>query len=69
MAEAPVQVGELAVGLVTTVRPLLAQVVVRGQLGVIRGSAAGRASVGDRVKVHVTEVDVGGRFEARLLNV
>lgn len=69
MAEGPVQVGELAVGRVTTVRPLLAQVVVRDQLGVIRGAAAGRVSLGDHVKIHVTAVNVGGRFEATLLNV
>jgi hypothetical protein len=69
MAEGPVQAGELGVCVVTDLRPLLARVALRGQPGVIRGSVAARSSVGDRLKIRVTEANVGQRFEAVLLTV
>ncbi len=68
MAEGPVRPGELLVARVTFVRPVHALVVARGENGVIRGSAAGRTSVGDHVKIRVLEVNVGGRFEASILD-
>ncbi len=59
--------GELLVARVTSVFPSHALVVAREQSGIVRGPAAGRSSVGDRVKVHVLQIDAGGRFEASIL--
>lgn len=67
VAEGPVRPGELLVAHVTFVRSAHALVVARGESGIVRGAAAGRTSVGDRVKIHVLEVNVDGRFEARIL--
>ena len=67
MAEGPVKPGELLVARVTFVRPLHALVVARGDSGIVRGSAAGRTSVGDHVRIRVLEVNVGGRFEASII--
>jgi hypothetical protein len=67
MAEGPVQAGELAVCTVFDIRPSLVRVTLRGQSGVIRGGAAARCSVGDHLKIRVTEANVGQRFEAVLL--
>jgi hypothetical protein len=60
-------VGDLVTARVIDVRPLLVRIVAEDQSGVIRGSAAGEVSVGQRIKVRITESNVGGRFEATLV--
>ena len=68
MAEGPVQAGELTTCVVFDIRPMLVRVTARGQSGVIRGSAASRVSVGQRLHIRIIEPNVGGRFEAALID-
>jgi hypothetical protein len=68
MADGPLKKGDLIVCQVIGVTSGLAQVAYKGLPGVIRSPVAARSSIGDRLKSIVTEVNVGGRFEAALLN-
>lgn len=53
--------GELIMCIVQKVYPIHAVVTARGGIGVVRGSAAGRLSVGQHVRVRIVEVNEGGR--------
>lgn len=68
MAEGPVTVGEVTACVVIDVRAAVVRVRVRGVVGQIRGSAAGRIAVGDHLHIRVTEVDASGRFVAVILH-
>ncbi len=61
-------VGDVVTARVIGVGPLLARIVAADQPGVIRGSAAGNLTVGQRIKAQITETNVGGRFEAKLIH-
>lgn len=61
-------VGDLVTARVIGVGPLLARIVADDQSGVIRGSAAKSLTVGQMIKVLITEPNVGGRFEASLIH-
>lgn len=61
-------VGDLVTARVIGTGPLLARIVADDQPGVIRGSAANSLTVGQRIKVRVNELNVGGRFEASLIH-
>ena len=70
MAGEPLKVGDLVACRVTDIKPMLIRLTAISQqrLGVVRGSAASRVSVGQHVHVRILDPDVGGRFEATLIS-
>lgn len=62
-------VGDVVTARVTRVSGMLATIVADSRPGVIRGGAARQLREGQVIKVHITETNVGGRFEATLIHV